>query len=417
MSDPRLQRRLGTSAAVFIGLGSMMGAGVFAVFQPAAQVAGAGLLIGLVVAAVVACCNALSSAQLAAQLPSAGGTYVYGRELIGPWWGFAAGWSFVVGKTASAAAMAVAFAAYAAPAEWSRPVAALAVTLVVVTNCLGVTRTATATRVIVVAVLLVLAVVVGSAVVGPDAGTHAVGFASLSFDAGPLAVLQSAGLLFFAFAGYARIATLGEEVRDPSRTIPRAIGIAFGVAVVVYAAVAVVSLVTLGADGLASTARPLAAVVETNGWPWAATLVRLGAAAACLGALLAVFAGIGRTAFAMARTGDLPRALDAVHPRFATPYRAELLVGAVVVVLVLLVDLRSAIGFSSFGVLLYYVVANVAALRQTPEHRRYPRWMSAAGAVGCVVLMVTLPPTSVIVGGVVVLLGFAGRALALRQAQ
>ncbi|WP_285028306.1 APC family permease [Plantibacter sp. ME-Dv--P-122b] len=416
MSDPRLQRRLGTSAAVFIGLGSMMGAGVFAVFQPAAQVAGAALLIGLVIAAVVACCNAMSSAQLAAQLPSAGGTYRYGRELIGPWWGFAAGWSFAVGKTASAAAMAVAFAAYAAPAEWSRPVAALAVALVVVTNCLGVTRTATATRVIVVAVLLVLAVVVGSGVVGPDAGST--GVAPLGFDASPLAVLQSAGLLFFAFAGYARIATLGEEVRDPARTIPRAIGIAFAVAVVVYAAVAVVSLLTLGADGLASSARPLAAVVETNGWPWAATLVRLGAAGACLGALLAVFAGIGRTAFAMARTGDLPRVLDAVHPRFATPYRAELLVGAVVILLVLLVDLRSAIGFSSFGVLLYYVVANVAALRQTREHRRYPRAVSVFGAVGCVVLMFTLPPTSVVVGTVVVLLGFAGRAvLAPRQAR
>ncbi|WP_314139177.1 amino acid permease [uncultured Plantibacter sp.] len=415
MSDPRLQRRLGTSAAVFIGLGSMMGAGVFAVFQPAAEVAGAGLLIGLMIAAVVACCNAMSSAQLAAQLPSAGGTYLYGRELIGPWWGFAAGWSFVVGKTASAAAMAVAFAAYAAPAEWSRPVAAFAVALVVVTNCLGVTRTATATRVIVVAVLLVLAVVVDSGLVGPDAGST--GLASLGFDAGPLAVLQSAGLLFFAFAGYARIATLGEEVRDPAKTIPRAIGIAFAVAVIVYAAVAVVSLLTLGADGLASSARPLAAVVETNGWPWAATLVRLGAAAACLGALLAVFAGIGRTAFAMARTGDLPRVLDAVHPRFATPYRAELLVGAVVVVLVLLIDLRSAIGFSSFGVLLYYVVANVAAFRQTREHRRYPRAVSVFGAVGCVVLMFTLPPTSVLVGGGVVLVGFAGRALALRQAQ
>ncbi len=394
----------------------MMGAGVFAVFQPAAQVAGAGLLVGLLIAAVVACCNAMSSAQLAAQLPSAGGSYVYGRELIGPWWGFAAGWSFVIGKTASAAAMAVAFAAYAAPAEWSRPVAAVAVAVVVVTNCLGVTRTATATRVIVVGVLLVLAVVVASGAFGPAAGMT--GSASLVFDAGPLAVLQSAGLLFFAFAGYARIATLGEEVRDPARTIPRAIGIAFAVAVVVYAGVAVVALLTLGADGLAQASRPLAAVVEANGWPWASTLVRVGAAAACLGALLAVFAGVGRTAFAMARTGDLPRALDAVHPRFATPYRAELLAGAVVIVLVLLVDLRSAIGFSSFGVLLYYVVANVAALRQTRGHRRYPRAVSVVGAAGCVLLMGTLPPMSVAVGSAVVLLGFAGRAiLAPRQAR
>lgn len=407
VSTPGLQRRLGTNAAVFIGLGSMMGAGVFAVYQPASAVAGSGLLVGLVIAAVVACCNALSSAQLAAQFPSAGGTYLYGRDLLGPWWGFAAGWSFVVGKTASAAAMSVAFAAYAAPAAWSRPVAAAAVVVVVLTNCLGVTRTATATRVIVVVVLLVLGVVVASGAAGPTAAPE--GLTALLPDAGPLAVLQSAGLLFFAFAGYARIATLGEEVRDPARTIPRAIGIAFAVAVVVYAAVAVVSLLTLGPDGLAESSRPLADVVQANGWPWAAPIVRLGAAAACLGALLAVFAGIGRTAFAMARNGDLPRPLAVVHPRFATPHRAELLVGAVVVVLVLLVDLRSAIGFSSFGVLLYYVVANAAALRQHAELRRYPRAVSVLGAIGCVVLMSTLPPLSIVSGSAVVLLGFGLR--------
>lgn len=391
----------------------MMGAGVFVVFQPAASIAGAGLLVGLLIAAGVACCNALSSAQLAAQLPSAGGSYVYGRELIGPWSGFAAGWSFVVGKTASAAAMATAFAAYAAPAGWSRPVAAGAVIVVVLVNCLGVTRTATATRSIVVVVLLVLAVVVASGAFGPTAAPAGMG--ALLPDAGPLAILQSAGLLFFAFAGYARIATLGEEVRDPARTIPRAIGIAFVVAIIVYSAVAVVSLVTLGAGGLASSARPLAEVVAANGWPWAGPLVQLGAALACLGALLAVFAGVGRTAFAMARTGDLPRVLDAVHPRFATPYRAELLVGAVVVALVLVVDLRSAIGFSSFGVLLYYVVANVAALRQRAEHRRYPRAVSVVGLVGCVVLMFTLPVASVAIGTAVVLLGLVARAIVQRR--
>lgn len=413
MSTSGLQRRLGTSAAVFIGLGSMMGAGVFVVFQPAAAIAGAGLLVGLVIAAVVACCNAMSSAQLAAQLPSAGGTYIYGRELIGPWTGFAAGWSFVIGKTASAAAMATAFAAYAAPPEWSRPVAAAAVVMVVLVNCLGVTRTATATRAIVVVVLLVLVVVVASGALGPASAPA--GLDGLLPGVGPLAILQSAGLLFFAFAGYARIATLGEEVRDPARTIPRAIGIAFVVAIVVYSAVAVVSLVGLGAEGLASSVRPLAEVVEANGWSWAVPVVQLGAAAACLGALLAVFAGVGRTAFAMARNGDLPRMLDAVHPRFATPYRAELLVGAVVVVLVLLVDLRGAIGFSSFGVLLYYVVANVAALRQRAEHRRYPRAVSVLGIFGCVVLMCTLPVESVVIGSGVVLIGFAARAVVTRS--
>jgi APA family basic amino acid/polyamine antiporter len=109
-----LARRLGTRDAVVVGLGSMIGAGVFAAFAPAAAAAGSGLLLALVLAAGVAYCNAVASAQLAAEYPASGGTYVYGRERLGEWWGFVAGWGFVIGKTASCAAMALTFAAYAA---------------------------------------------------------------------------------------------------------------------------------------------------------------------------------------------------------------------------------------------------------------------------------------------------------------
>ncbi|SKA79457.1 amino acid/polyamine/organocation transporter, APC superfamily [Agreia bicolorata] len=409
----RLERRLGLGDAVFIGLGSMIGAGVFAVFQPTAQIAGAGMLVGLVVAAIVAFCNASSSAQLAAQYPSAGGTYVYGREELGPRWGFAAGWSFLIGKIASSAAMAMVFAAYAVPSQWARPVAVAVVVLLVTVNLFGITRTALLTKVIVIPVLALLAVVVASGVLGSGA-TPATGWSGTADVGGPLAVLQSAGLLFFAFAGYARIATLGEEVRDPSKNIPRAIGIAFAVVVVIYAAIGVTALGALGASGLAATDNPLVDVVTTNGWAWAAPLVRIGAALASLGALLALIAGIGRTAFAMAREGDLPRWFSAVHPRYSTPYRAELVVGAVVVVLVLSADLRGVIGFSSFGVLLYYFVANLAAFRQRAAYRRYPRAVSVLGALGCAVLVVTLPLPAVVTGALVVLAGFALREVRLR---
>lgn len=413
----------------------MIGAGVFAVFQPAAQTAGVGLLVGLVIAAVVAFCNAHSSARLAAQYPSAGGTYVYGRELLGPWWGFAAGWSFVVGKTASSAAMAMTFAAYAVPSPWSRLAAVAVVVVLVTVNLFGITRTAFLTRLIVVPVLALLAVVVASGVLGgatsgafvPESlqswfgagaewrhsGTNTGSQGGPSGDA--FAVLQSAGLLFFAFAGYARIATLGEEVRDPARTIPRAIGIAFAVVVVVYAAVGVTALGALGASGLAASDNPLVDVVTANGWAWASPLVRIGAALASLGALLALITGIGRTSFAMAREGDLPRWFSAVHARYSTPYRAEIAVGVVVVVLVLIADLRGVIAFSSFGVLLYYFVANVAAFRQRREFtgkraRTLGRAVSVVGAIGCAVLVVTLPLPAVVTGAAVVLTGFALRA-------
>ena len=284
MSDqPGLTRRLGTVDAVVIGLGSMIGAGVFAAFAPAAAAAGTGLLVGLGVAAVVAYCNATASAQLAAQYPTSGGTYVYGRERLGDWWGFLAGWGFVIGKTASCAAMALTFAAYAVPSAWQRPVAVAAVLTLAAVNYRGVTRTARLTRVIVAVVLLTLAVVVAAGLLGGHGRPRQPG-GRRSARAGHYGVLQSAGLLFFAFAGYARIATMGEEVRDPQHTIPRAIVVALAIAVAVYAVVAVAVLLALGPDRLAASRAPLADAVAGGGWAWAVPVVVVGGAAAALGA-------------------------------------------------------------------------------------------------------------------------------------
>lgn len=412
--QPTLARRLGTSDAVVIGLGSMIGAGVFAAFAPAAAAAGSGLLVGLVIAAVVAYCNATASAQLAAQYPTSGGTYVYGRERLGEWWGFLAGWGFVIGKTASCAAMALTFAAYAAPAAWQRPVAVAAVLALVAVNYRGVTRTARLTRLIVTFVLLAFAVVVAAGFLGGEADLGRAA-PSVDPDGGWYGVLQSSGLLFFAFAGYARIATMGEEVRDPARTIPRAIQTALALAVGVYAVVALTILSVLGADGVAATPTPLAAAVDAGSWDWAAPVVRAGAAAAALGALLALIAGIGRTSLAMAREKDLPTWLAAVHPRHRVPHHAEIVLAVAVCALVLTVDLRGAIGFSSFGVLVYYLLANVAAGTQGAEHRRFPRALQVLGAVGCAVLVVTLPVASVTTGVGVFAVGIGYRWLRLRR--
>ena len=392
----------------------MIGAGVFAAFTPAAAAAGSGLLIGLVVAAFVAFCNATSSAQLAARYPTSGGTYVYGRERLGPWSGFLAGWGFVIGKTASAAAMAMTFAAYAAPQGWERLVAIAAVVLLTAVNYHGVTRTAGLTRVLVVAVLGALAIAVaavwgGS---GPDMG-NIVGEGLLAH--GWYGILQSAGLLFFAFAGYARIATMGEEVRDPRRTIPRAITIALGITIVIYAVIAFSLLAVLGPQGVAGTPTPLAGAVAAGSMAWVAPVVRIGAAVASLGALLALIAGLGRTSLAMARERDLPPWLAAVHPKYKVPHRAETALAVVVCLVIAVADLRGAIGFSSFGALLYYLVANVAAYTQPKEDRRYPKFLQLAGAVACVGLVLTLPPLSVGLGVLMFAVGIIYRLLRLRR--
>jgi basic amino acid/polyamine antiporter, APA family len=408
-TSPELARRLGTFDAVVIGLGSMIGAGVFAAFAPAARAAGTGLLIGLGIAAVVAYCNATASAQLAAVYPTSGGTYVYGRERLGPGWGFAAGWAFVVGKTASCAAMALTFAAYAVPGPtWAqRLVGVVAVLALVAINYRDVIRTAVTTRVLVAGTLIAITVVV----VAIATGGHASGSHLVAPIGGAHGVLQSAGLLFFAFAGYARIATMGEEVVDPARTIPRAITIALGVTVAIYAVVGVAALLAAGPSALAHATAPLVTAVRAAGSAYAVPVVRVGAVLASLGALLALIAGVGRTSLAMARRGDLPRWLAAVHPRYRVPHHAELALGVLVSVLVATTDLRGVIGFSSFGVLTYYGIANASAFTQPRAQRRWPRALNVLGVVGCVTLAFTLPLVSIVAALAVLGLGLGGRAL------
>ena len=404
-----LERRLGTFDAAVIGVGSMVGAGVFAAIGPAAESAGSWLVLGLAVAAFVAFCNAVASAQLAAQYPLSGGTYVYGREQLGPWWGFAAGWCFVTGKTASCAAMALTFGAYVAPGSGvvRRLLGILAVVALTAVTLRGIERTAQLTRWLVALSVgvLVLTVAILSTSGEIDTGGLTVG------EPDAYGVLQAAGLLFFAFAGYARIATLAEEVRDPARTIPRAIVTALAAVLLLYLAVAVSALLVAGPDALAVSSAPLRTAVELAGADWAKPLVTAGAVVASLGALLALLAGVARTALAMGRNRDLPSRLAAVDPRRSVPVVAQIAVAAVVMLLVATIDLRGMLGFSSFGVLLYYAVANASAWTQEDRARRWPRALQAAGLAGCLTLVVTLPPVSVVAGLAVLAVGCLGRVL------
>ncbi|WP_153396587.1 APC family permease, partial [Ornithinicoccus halotolerans] len=368
--------------------------------------AGGGVLLALLAAAVVATCNALSSAALAVRHPAAGGTYLYGRERLGDLPGYLAGWCFVVGKTASCAAMAMTAGAYLVPGQ-ERLAAVAAVVVVTALNLSGVQRSARASTVIVSIVLAVLAGLVLAALVG--AGGDGPGWSWRSLleqraAAGYDGVLQAAGLLFFAFAGYARVATLAEEVREPARVIPRAVVTALGVVLIAYVAVGVTTLGTLGASATAASSAPVAeaaAVLWGGQWAW---VVRLAAGLAALGALLNLLLGISRTGLAMARGGHLPRALGVVAGPHAVPRVAELAVGCLVTVVVLLADLRGAIGFSSFGVLLYYAVTNASALTLRGDWRGAP-WVPVLGGAGCLTLAASLPWASVAAGLAVVAIG------------
>nr|AHL24499.1 amino acid permease [Glycomyces sp. NRRL B-16210] len=368
----------------------MLGAGVFVVWGPAARAAGSGpaMLAALAIAAVIAYCNARSTARLAALYPRAGGAYVYGTRRLHPAAGFAAGWAFTVGKTASGAAMALTLGAYLLPGH-PRALAAAAVVAFCAINLLGVKRTALASAVFAGITLLVLGAVVIAGLTGPVA-------AQPLGDTHPWGTLTAAGFVFFAFAGYARVATLGEEVTRPEWTIPRAVVIALGVTVGVYALVAVTALRVLGAGTLAESAAPLADLAAA-GAPALGPLVAIGAGIAVAGVLLSLLAGIGRTMLAMARDRRLPRSLTAVSKRFGVPWAAEVAASALVLFLVSMLDLTEAIGLSGFCVLVYYAVANASAL--TLDRRAPLPWI---GLAGCLLVAASLPPPSVL-GGLAVL--------------
>jgi len=406
----RLRRELGLRDAVVIGLGAMLGTGVFVVFAPAAGLAGSWLLAALGLAAIVAYANATSTAQLAALHPQAGGAYVYGRERLSLAAGALAGYAFVVGKIASAGAAALAVGAYAWP-DQQRPVAVAALVVATGVDLLGITRTATVTGWLVTALLAVLGLVVVAGLTHPAGDAGATGTAGAAATGVPIAgILGAAGLLFFAFAGYARIATLGEEVRGPARTIPRAVSIAFGVILVVYALVAIAALTALGADRLAQAVAPLADVVRAAGWTWAVPLVRAGGAVAAGAVLLSLIAGIGRTVFAMAAERDLPRTLAAVDN--GVPRRAELAAATAVLAIVLFGGLVGAVAVSAFTVLIYYTVSNLAALRLGPQERRGPRALMVLGLLGCLTLAASLPWPVVVAGAVGLVLALAIRTIA-----
>ncbi|MFF0902854.1 UNVERIFIED_CONTAM: APC family permease [Kocuria sp. CPCC 205316] len=428
---PALARRLGALDATVIGVGSMVGAGVFVAFAPAAAFAGPWLPLALLLAAVVAWCNATSTAQLAAVHPASGGTYVYANRQLGPWPGFVAGWGFVTGKTASAAAMALTFGLYAAELTGAddagaRLLAVAAVLGLTAVNLGGVTRTARLTKLLVAPVLVVLLalVVLLFAGTGPAAGGTGWGGSSGAtaavWDGTAWGVLPAAGTLFFAFAGYARVATMGEEVRDPARTIPRAVLGALAFTLLLYGLLGLGLLRFLGVDRLAASAAPLLTVVREAGWAAGpatagAVVVTAATALATLGALLALVAGISRTALAMAREQDLPGPLGAVSRGHRVPWAAELAVAGLVVALVLVGDVRTVIAFSSFGVLVYYALANLSALTLRQRPGWAPRAVNALGLAGCLVLAFTLPWQSVVTMLGVFAVGLAGRAVVLAR--
>lgn len=399
-----LRRELGLWDAVAVGLGAIVGAGIFVVTGVAAGIAGPAFLVGLLIAAAVATFNALSSAELAAKYPTSGGTYEYGYELLHPSAGFAAGWMFLASKLAAGSTVALGFGSYlAALIPGVHPAAAGVAAVIALTtaNLLGIRKVGKLN-------LAIVAVTVGSLIVFVNLGASSVSAANFEPFApgGAGTVLQAAALMFFSYTGYARLATLAEEVRDPERTIPRAIVISLGISVVLYLLVGVVAVGAVGAEALAGSKAPIGRATFAFSTPWAGVVVAVGATSAMLGVLLSQILGISRMMLAMARRGDLPHALAAVEPRRQIPPRAVLATGAILLLVTLLGTLEAIIAAAAFTILLYYAIANVAALRLPKEAKRYPRWVSYLGLGSCLTLAAFLDVETILTGLAMLAVGF-----------
>lgn len=425
-----LARVVGLWGAVWMGLGSILGTGVFVSLGIAAGVAGSGVVFAVALAALVATANGLSSAQLAAAHPVSGGTYEYGHRFVHPVAGFSAGWMFLAAKSASAATAALGCAGYLLHAlgvadETSLRVGIALVIVLALTTLVagGAQRSNRANIAIVSLTLLALGAFVFFGWFSVDTGLLADRLGPATWlDAldPPTALLQATALMFVAYTGYGRIATLGEEVRDPAKTIPRAIITTLALSMVLYVSVAATAVAVVGAEAFAASTRdaaaPLEVVARSLRHPQIAWLIAVGAVTAMTGVLLNLLLGLSRVLLAMARRREMPASLDHISETTHSPTRSVWAIGLFIAGLVLFGDVKTTWSFSAFTVLVYYGLTNLAALRLPRESRLYPRWIAVAGLITCFGLAFFVEWPIWVAGLALLAVGFVIRAVMLRGA-
>jgi len=423
--SPTLRREVGLAGAVLLGLGSMVGTGVFVSIGVAAGVAGPAVIAATLLAALLATANGLASAQLASAHPVSGGSYEYGYLWLSPAFGFTAGWMFMLAKSASAATAALGLSGYlldllgVAPGRSHTVVAVLASLAVTAFVAGGIRRSNLGNAVVVGMALTGLLLLVGFAL--PTVVTEGAGrfVPALPDDrSGVSALLYGAALMFVSYTGYGRVATLGEEVHDPPRTIPRAIIVTMAVVTVLYLSVAMAGVGVLGAEGFGAAAErsaaPLEAVALALNRPWLTVLVAISATAAMAGVLLNLILGLSRVLLAMARRGDAPSFLARVDEARGSPVTAVWCCGLLVALIAMVGDVRTTWAFSAFTVLVYYAITNLAALRLSAEDRLYARWIPAVGLLGCLGLAFWVEVRVWVTGLILLGIGLAGHLLARR---
>jgi basic amino acid/polyamine antiporter, APA family len=417
---PQLRRELGLWDAIVMGMGSIIGTGVFVSIGIAVGIAGASVIGAIAIAAVVAVCNGLSAAQLAANHPVSGGTYEYGYRYLNPDVGFIAGWLFLLAKSASAATAALGFAGYLLSAfqiarnDLIIPIALITVITLTILVLEGIQKSNRVNAIVVSITLfsLLFFVLAGLPKIDPS-NFNFVGGGSES-----LGIFHASALMFVSYTGYGRITTMSEEVRNPRETIPRAIIVTLILTMVLYIAISIVGIGVAGVDLFSlsaySKAAPLEVVARYFTVPGSSQILAIGAVTAMLGVLLNLILGLSRVLLAMGRRGDMPRIVARLNAAQTAPTVAVIVVGSAIAGLVLIGNVKTTWSFSAFNVLVYYALTNLAALRMTTTERLYPRWTSGLGLVSCAFLAFWVEPEIWLTGLGLIAVGLGWKRLVAR---
>ncbi|MGM0546698.1 MAG: APC family permease [Bacteroidota bacterium] len=425
MTD-ELKRAIKTPGAILMGLGSIIGTGIFVSIAIATQVSGNGIVIAIVIAAVLATLNGLSSAQLAAAHPVSGGTYEYGNRFINSYFGFTAGWMFLIAKSASAATAVLGCVGYlfyafdVGASKWGIVAAGLLLLLIMTFLVSGgISRSNRANKYIVSTTIIGLVSLVITGLFINGVPTQPV--ADAVTDISTSSILYASALMFVAYTGYGRIATLGEEVAEPRTTIPKAIILAMVFIVILYLAVSLTALQVMGADAFGQTvdgeAAPLMMVAQSLSVPVIGPVITIAAITAMLGVLLNLILGLSRVMLSMARRKDLPGLLAQVNPDTKSPAAAVWMTGLIIGLLVLSGDVVFTWSFSAFTVLIYYSITNLSAFVMPADLRLYPRWIPAMGLFGCLFLAFWIEPKIWISGVALITVGLVWHTITKRRSR
>ena len=385
MEDAKFKRTLTLKNSIYLGISSMIGAGLFNNLAPTSKISSYSTMFALLFASTLAIANASSSAQLAAIYPQTGGTYLYATNVLGKGYGALAGIAFIAGKIISCIAIALTLGNYLS-IDYAKEFASLFSVLVFLLGYFGIHKTVKLAKWLVGILISILLFYCISILTTQNINLKipvTQGFSIESF-------LLSSAIWFFSFTGYSRLATFGEEIKEPEKIIPKAIGVGLGITIFIYIVINWLTLSILDPEILSNVNTPLSLAMDVSNFSAFSYLIIIGSSVAMFSVFLALMPAISRILVAMARDGILPVSFSKIHRKNNSAYVSEIVVLFFVIIGIYNLDVVPAIKLSSFFILIYYSLTNLSVLKLSINKRIYPKQIAQYGFIVCVLLSLIL---------------------------